>query len=115
MSLLLTNNLLFILLRISVFTILEARVTESSPVGGLGTAGDSHGDNHGAEDPGAGRPLGQEEGGHLAPLRGHAAVGEGVPRHQIYAGLRQFLVKCQQSLSLIWSTVPVDSGSTWQS
>ena len=114
MSLLLAHKL-FILLRISVLAILEARVTKSSPVGGLGTAGHSHGDNHGAEDPGAGRPLGQEEGRHLAPLRGHAAVGEGVPRHQIYAGLRQFLVKCQQSLFLIWSTVSVDDGSTWQS
>ena len=61
MSLLLTNNLrvLLIFLRISMLTILHAHVPESSPVGGLGIAGHSHGDNHGPENPGAGRPLGQ--------------------------------------------------------
>ena len=83
MSLLLTNNLrvLLIFLRISMLTILHAHVPESSPVGGLGIARHSHGDNHGAEDPGAGRPLGQEEGGHLALLQSHATVCEGEPRH----------------------------------
>ena len=53
------------------------------------------------EAPGAGLALGQQEGGHLVPARGHGAVGEGLARHEVHAGLGQLLVEGEQRLSLV--------------
>ena len=53
------------------------------------------------EAPGAGLALGQQEGGHLVPALGHGAVGEGVSRHEVHAGLGQLLVEGEQRLSLV--------------
>ena len=53
------------------------------------------------EAPGAGLALGQQEGGHLVPALGHAAVGEGLARHEVHAGLGQLLVEGEQRLLLV--------------
>ena len=53
------------------------------------------------EAPGAGLALGQQKGGHLVPALGHGAVGEGLARHEVHAGLGQLLVEGEQRLSLV--------------
>ena len=53
------------------------------------------------EAPGAGLALGQQEGGHLVTALGHGAVGEGVSRHEVHAGLGELLVEGEQRLSLV--------------
>ena len=53
------------------------------------------------EAPGAGLALGQQEGVHLVPALGHGAVGEGLARHEVHAGLGQLLVEGEQRLSLV--------------
>ena len=53
------------------------------------------------EAPGAGLALGKQEGGHLVPALGHGAVGEGLARHEVHAGLGQLLVEGEQRLSLV--------------
>ena len=53
------------------------------------------------EAPGAGLALGQQEGVHLVPALGHGAVGEGLARHEVHAGLGELLVEGEQCLLLI--------------
>ena len=53
------------------------------------------------EAPGAGLALGQQKGGHLVPALGHGAVGEGLARHEVHAGLGELLVEGEQRLLLI--------------
>ena len=53
------------------------------------------------EAPGAGLALGKQEGGYLVPALGHGAVGEGLARHEVHAGLGELLVEGEQRLSLV--------------
>ena len=93
---------------------LVTRVTEPSLVTALSTARNCDSDDHGAQDPGAGLTLGQQPRSHTAPTRADSTVAEAVPRHQINTRLSELLVEGEQSLSLVRSTIPVQSWSAGQ-